>query len=68
MGTKPQIKKKAITLIQVGWVALFFAILGGFYGFFTGGPERMIIIFVEWFIAGFIISYVCASFIELLRR
>jgi len=68
MGTKPQTRKKAITLIQVGWVALFLAIAGGVYGFYTGGPVGMAIVFAEWFIGGFILTYVCASFIELLRK
>jgi hypothetical protein len=68
MVTKPQSKKKAITVTQVGWAAFFLAIVGGIYGFFTGGPVKMIPGFVEWFIAGFILLYVVASFIELFRR
>ena len=68
MGTKPQSKKKAITIIHVGWAALFLALGGGIYGFYTGGPVNMIIVFAEWFIMGFILSYICASFIELFRR
>ena len=68
MGTESQSRKKAITVTQVGWAALFLAIAGGVYGFFTGGPVNMIIAFVASFIAGFILFYVCASFIVLLRR
>jgi hypothetical protein len=68
MVTKSKSEKKAITVIQVGWAAFFLAIMGGIYGFFTGGPVRMILGFAEWFIAGFILSYIAASFIELFRR
>ncbi len=72
MSTKSQHKnqsgQKAITIIHVGWAAVFFAIAGGVYGFYTGGPVKMIIVFAEGFIAGFILSYICASFIELFRR
>jgi len=68
MGTKSQSKNKAITVTQVGWAALFLAIAGGVYGFFNGGLVNMFIGFVESFIAGFILFYVCASFIVLLRK
>ena len=68
MGTKPQSRKKAITIIQVARVALFLALAGGVYGFITGGPGNMIVVFVACFIVGFILSYVCASFIELSRK
>jgi len=68
MAAKPQTKRKAITLIQVGWVAFFFALAGGIYGLITGGPVHMIILFVACFIGAFILSYVGASFIELLRK
>jgi hypothetical protein len=68
MAAKSQTKRKAITLIQVGWVAFFCALAGGIYGLITGGPLQMIILFVECFIGGFILSYVGASFIELLRK
>jgi hypothetical protein len=68
MAAKSRSRRKAITLIQVGWVAFFFAIAGGIYGLFTGGPVNMIILFVACFVGGFILSYVGASFIELLRK
>jgi hypothetical protein len=68
MVTKPQSKKNAITVTQVGWAAFFLAISGSIYGYLTGGPVSMIPGFVAWFIAGFIILYVIASFIELFRR
>jgi zinc transporter ZupT len=68
MSTKNQSGTKAITVTQVGWAASLLAIVGGMYGFFTGGPVNMIIGFIEWFIAGFILFYVCASFIVLLRK
>ena len=68
MAAKPQSKRKAITLIQVGWVAFFFALAGSIYGLITGGPVNMIILFVECFIGGFILFYIGASFIELLRK
>lgn len=68
MGTKPQSGKKAITVTQVGTAALVLAIGGGVYGFFSGGPVNMLIAFVEWFVAGFILFYICASFIVLFRK
>ena len=68
MGTKSQPKNKAITVTQVIFVALFPATAGGIYGFFTGGIGGMVILFSECFIAGFILSYIGASFIELFRR
>jgi hypothetical protein len=68
MGTKPQSRKKPITIIQVAGVALIFAIAGGIYGFFTGGPLNIIITSAECFIAGFAVLYVGASFIELSRK
>jgi hypothetical protein len=68
MGTKPQSRKKPITVIQVACVALIFAIAGGIYGFFTGGPISMITIFAESFVASFVLIYVVASFIELSRK
>jgi hypothetical protein len=68
MATKSQFRRKAISVIQVGWAAFFFALVGGIYGFFTGGSANMIILFVECFIGGFILFYIGASFIELLRK
>jgi type IV secretory pathway VirB6-like protein len=68
MATKSQFRRKAISVTQVGWAAFFFAIVGGIYGLFTGGPANMIILFVECFIGGFILFYIGASFIELLRK
>jgi len=68
MGTKSQPKNKAITVTQVIFVALFLAVTGGIYGFFTRGIGGMIILFFECFIAGFVLFYVGASFIELSRR
>ena len=68
MGTKPLSGKKPITVTQVGWGALFVAVAGGVYGFFTGGPTTMIIGFIECLTGGFIILYICASFIELFRK
>jgi hypothetical protein len=41
---------------------------GGVYGFFNSGPTAMIIGFIEFLAGGFIILYMCASFIELLRK
>ena len=68
MSTKPQSKKKIITVTQVCLAALFLAAVGGLYGFYTGGPVSMIIGFAEWFIAGFVFSYIIASFLVLLHR
>jgi hypothetical protein len=68
MVTKSQPRKKSITIIQVGWVALFFAIFGGIYGFFAGGLANRVVGFIEFFIIGFILFYICASFIELFRK
>jgi len=68
MATKPQSGKKAITVKQVGLVALVLAIAGGLYGFVSGGMVSMVILFVECLIAGFIVIYICASFIELARK
>jgi hypothetical protein len=65
---KPQSKKTAITVIHVAWAALIFAIAGGIYGFITGGPVNMAIVFTGCFTGGFIFLYICASFIELSRR
>jgi hypothetical protein len=68
MGTKPQFRRKAITVNQVGLVALVPGIAGGVYGFLSGGMMGMIIGFIEWFAAGFVLIYICASFIELFRK
>ncbi|MDP3565355.1 MAG: hypothetical protein Q8R70_12795 [Methanoregula sp.] len=68
MSTKLQSGKKTITVTQVGWAASLLAIVGGMYGYFQGGPVNMFIGFVEGFVAGFILFYVCASFIVLLRK
>jgi len=68
MATKSQFRRKAISVTQVGWAAFFFAILGGIYGLFTGGPVNMIILFVECLVGGFIFLYIGASFIELLQK
>jgi zinc transporter ZupT len=68
MGTKSKSKRKAITITQVGLASLILAIVGGIVGFYTGGLESAIIGFAEWFIAGFVLLYIAASFIELLRR
>jgi hypothetical protein len=68
MGTRPQSKKMPITIKQVGLLAFVFALAGGIYGFYTGGPVRMVIIFFECLVAGFAILYFVASFIELLRK
>jgi LytS/YehU family sensor histidine kinase len=67
-GMKSQLRKKAITVIQVAWVGLIIAVVGGIYGFYTGGPINMIVVFFEGLIIGFILAYVCASFIELSRK
>jgi hypothetical protein len=67
MSTKPQ-SKKSITVNQVGIAALFLAIVGGVYGLYTGGLMRMALLFVEWFVAGFVISYIVASFIVLFQK
>ena len=68
MSTKLQSVKKTITVTQVGWAASLLAIVGGIFGYFTGGPVNMIIAFIASFIAGFIIFYICASFMVLLRK
>jgi hypothetical protein len=68
MGTRPQSRKNPITIKQVGLLAFVFALAGGIYGFYTGGPVRMVIIFAECLITGFAILYFIASFIELLRK
>ena len=68
MGTKPLSRKKPITITQVGWATLFLALVGGGCGFFIGGPVTMVVAFVECLVGGFIILYICASFIELLRK
>jgi hypothetical protein len=68
MSTRIQSGNKVITVIRVAWAALALAVAGGVYGFFTGGQNSMIIGFIEWFVAGFIIFYICASFIVLLRK
>jgi len=68
MATKSQFRRKAITITQVGWAAFFFALAGSIYGLITGGPVNMIILFVECFIGGFILLFIGASFIELLRK
>jgi len=68
MAMKSQSGKKTITVTHVGWAASFLAIVGGVYGFFTGGAVSMITGFIEWFAAGFILFYVCASFIVLFRK
>lgn len=60
--------RKPITVKQVGLASLILAIVGGTVGFYTGGFENMIIGFAEWFIAGFVLLYIVASFVELLRR
>ncbi|MGA9620499.1 hypothetical protein [Methanoregula sp.] len=61
-------KRNPITVKQVGLASFILAIVGGIIGFYTGGLENMIIGFAEWFIAGFILLYVVASFIELLWK
>ena len=68
MGTRPQSRKNPITIKQIGVLAFVFALAGGVYGFFTGGPVRMVIVFAECFIAAFVLLYFIASFIELLRK
>ena len=68
MGTRPQSRKNPITIKQIGVLAFVFALAGGIYGFFTGGPVSMGIVFAECLIAGFAILYFVASFIELLRK
>ena len=68
MGTRKQSKKNPITLKQIGVLALVFAIAGGIYGLYTGGPVRMVIVFIECLIAAFILLSLIASFIELLRK
>jgi len=68
MVTKPQSRKKTITVKQVGWAALSLAIVGGIYGFFTSGLANMIMVFFECLVAGFILIYIGSSFIELLRK
>lgn len=68
MGTRKQSKKNPITIKQIGVLALVFAIAGGIYGLYTGGPVRMVIVFIECLIAAFILLYLIASFIELLRK
>jgi len=70
LSTKLQSGKKTITVTQVGWAALLLAIVGGMHGYFEGGggPVNMFIGFVKGFVAGFILFYVCASFIVLLRK
>jgi F0F1-type ATP synthase assembly protein I len=68
MGVQSKSKKQPITVKQVGLASLILAIIGGIVGFYTGGLESTIIGFVEWLIAGFILLYFVASFIELLRK
>ncbi len=68
MGTRSQSRKNPITVKQIGVLAFVFALAGGIYGFFTGGPVSMGVVFAECFIAGFVILYFVASFIELLRK
>jgi len=68
MSTRPQAGKKRITVKQVALVAAVPGISGGLYGFITGGPLSMMIQFAEFFIAGFVVVYVCASFVVLLRK
>ena len=68
MGTKPQSGKKPITVVQVGGAAFILAVIGGIYGFFSGGLAPMAIIFIEVFIVGFVLFYTGASFIELARK
>ena len=68
MGTKPPSAKKVITVKQVGLAAAVFGVLGGIYGYFNGGPYNVVILFAECFISGFVVFYICASFIALLRK
>jgi hypothetical protein len=68
MGTRPQSRKNPITIKQIGILAFVFALAGGIYGFYTGGPASMGIVFAECLVAGFAILYFVASFIELLRK
>jgi zinc transporter ZupT len=68
MGTQSKSKKQPITVKQVGLASLILAIVGGIIGFYTGGFVSGIIGFAEWFVAGFVLLYLVASFIELLRK
>jgi len=68
MAVKPRSKNKTITVNQVALVSVVFALGGAGYGFFTGGTVKMVILFSECFIGGFILFYIGASFIELFRR
>ena len=68
MGTRPQSRKNPITIKQIGVLAFVFALAGGIYGFYTGGPVSMVIVFAECLIAAFVLLYLIASFIELFRK
>jgi hypothetical protein len=69
MTPDPRSERKAITVANVALAAVFLAIVGAdIQGFFTGSPGRMILGFTEWFVIGFIILYVVASFVELFRK
>jgi hypothetical protein len=68
MSAKPQSGASPITVKQVGMISLCIAIIGGVYGFSTGGPVRMIFAAVECLIVGFVVLYIGASFIELSRK
>ena len=68
MGTRPQSGKNPITVKQIGVLAFVFALAGGIYGFYTGGPVSMVTVFAECLIAAFVLLYLIASFIELLRK
>lgn len=68
MSPKPQSRKKPITINQVGLIACIIAFAGAVYGFVTGGMVTMIVLFAECLVVGFVLIYVCASFIELLRK
>ena len=59
-GKKSQPGKKPITVIHVSLIALVLAVVGGIYGFFTGGLVNMALRFIESFIIGFIIIYIIA--------
>jgi hypothetical protein len=66
MGTPA--KRKPITVKQVCLASFIPAVVGGIIGFSTGGPESAAIGFAEWLVAGFVILYVAASFVELLWK
>jgi len=68
MGIQSKSKKQPITVKQVGLASLILAIVGGIIGYYNAGLESAAIGFAEWFIAGFVLLYIVASFIELLRK